>query len=73
MRRKYLLVKIKKNRDDDGHISLHLRAKDREMILDMFGNYHYTVSVQEMATIWLLNKRDIQSYTKRGVGLIYLT
>jgi hypothetical protein len=48
MRRKYFLVKIKKNKDDDGHISLHMRAKDKEMILDMFGNYYYTTSVQEI-------------------------
>ncbi len=50
MRKKYFLVKIKKNKDDDGHISFHMRAKDKEMILDMFGNYYYTVSVQEMET-----------------------
>ena len=50
MRKKYFLVKIKKNRDDDGHISFHMRAKDKEMLLDMFDNYYYTVSVQEMET-----------------------
>ena len=53
MRKKYFLVKIKNNRDDNGHISFHMRAKDnvtKEMILDMFGNYYYTVSVQEMET-----------------------
>ncbi len=50
MRKKYFLVKIKKNRDDDGHISFHMRAKDKEMILDMFDNYYYTVSVQEKET-----------------------
>ena len=44
---KQYLVKIKKNRDDDGHISFHMRAKDKEMILDMFGNYSHTISVQE--------------------------
>jgi len=48
MRRKYFLVKIKKNREDDGNISLHIRAKDKEMILDMFGNYYYTISVEEI-------------------------
>jgi len=48
MRRKYFLVKIKKNRDDDGHISLHMRAKDKEMILDMLENSAYAISVEEI-------------------------
>ena len=50
MRKEYVLVKIKKNKDDDGHISFHMRAKDKEMILDMFGNHYHTISVQEMET-----------------------
>ena len=44
---KQYLVKIKKNRDDNSHISFYIRAKDKRIILDMFetGQY-YAVGVE---------------------------
>jgi hypothetical protein len=43
------LVKIKKNRNDNSHISFYIRAKDKRIILDMFetGQY-YAVGVEEV-------------------------
>jgi len=46
---KRYLVKIKKNKDDNSHISFYMRAKDKRIILDMFetGQY-YAVGVEEI-------------------------
>jgi hypothetical protein len=46
---KQYLVKIKKNKDDNSHISFYMRAKDKRIILDMFetGQY-YAVGVEEI-------------------------
>ena len=46
---KQYLVKIKKNRNDNNHISFYIRAKDKRIILDMFetGQY-YAVGVEEI-------------------------
>ncbi len=46
---KQYLVKIKKNRNDNSHISFYIRAKDKRIILDMFetGQY-YAVGVEEV-------------------------
>ena len=51
---KRYLVKIKKNRDDNSHISFYMRAKDRRIILDMFEySEYYAVGVEEI-------KREVQ-------------
>ena len=46
---KQYLVKIKKNKDDNSHISFYIRAKNKRIILDMFetGQY-YAVGVEEV-------------------------
>ena len=49
---KRYLVKIKKNRDDNGHISFYMRAKDKRVILDMFEiNEYYAVGVEEIKRV----------------------
>ena len=48
MSKRFFLVKIQMKKNDGKHLSLRMRADDKQMILDMLENSAYAISVEEI-------------------------